>query len=181
MGVPYIRQMIADLPNAEIFSATGDGLTNLFILPNTPIQTGTEVVSLNGTVFPQSSNWTVNESTGLLMFTSAPANTVAISVFFSWTFFTDTNLQAYLDAEGDDYRAAAQALDTWATNAAMVQRKIKLLDLETDGPAVAESLRDHAKTLRQQSASLASVDWAEMVVDDFGYRQRIWDEYLRGA
>jgi hypothetical protein len=43
---------------------------------------------------------------------------------------------------------AADVIDSIADNQALIQKKIKLLDLTTDGPALAESLRRHAKTLR---------------------------------
>jgi hypothetical protein len=48
-------------------------------------------------------------------------------------------------------RAAAQALDVWAANEAMVSKKITTQDLQTDGPAVAASLRQSATELRRQA------------------------------
>lgn len=48
-------------------------------------------------------------------------------------------------------RAAADAIDALANNEALVLKKIKTEDLETDGPALANSLRAGAKALRQQA------------------------------
>jgi hypothetical protein len=48
-------------------------------------------------------------------------------------------------------RAAAQALDTIAGNEALVSKKITTQDLQTDGPAVAASLRASATELRRQA------------------------------
>lgn len=45
-------------------------------------------------------------------------------------------------------RAAADALDTIASSEALVSKKIRSQDLNTDGPAVAAALRAHAAQLR---------------------------------
>lgn len=47
-------------------------------------------------------------------------------------------------------RAAALALDTIAASEALVSKKIRTLDLSTDGPAVARELRELAKRLREE-------------------------------
>lgn len=63
---------------------------------------------------------------------------------------TDGQLDQLLLLEGAVKLAAAQALDIIASSEALVQKKIRTLDLQTDGPAVAASLRAHATTLREQ-------------------------------
>ena len=177
MSVLYVRQMIADSSVTEIFTATGDGISNLFLLPNTPIQAGSEVISIAGAII--GSGFTVNESTGVLSFTAPPANGAPIAVAYAWQFFSDSDLQSFINSEGDDYMAAAQALDTMASNMVLVMRKIKDLDIDTDGPAVAKALHDHADKLRKQAANNAGVDWAEMVVDNFNWQERMRDNYYR--
>lgn len=73
--------------------------------------------------------------------------------------FHDTEIQAFLTLEGDSIRlAAAQALDTLASNEAMVAKKIRTQDLTTDGPAVAKELRERAAALRQQVDDGAEAD-----------------------
>jgi len=47
-------------------------------------------------------------------------------------------------------RAAALALESIATSEVLVSKKIRTLDLQTDGPAVAAELRAQAKQLRDQ-------------------------------
>lgn len=64
--------------------------------------------------------------------------------------FGDAELRQFLTLEGAVKLAAATALDTLASNEAMVSKKLKTLDLQTDGPAVASSLRAHAALLREQ-------------------------------
>lgn len=48
-------------------------------------------------------------------------------------------------------RAAADAIDALANNEALVLKKIKTEDLQTDGPATANALRAGARALRQQA------------------------------
>lgn len=48
-------------------------------------------------------------------------------------------------------RAAADIIDALANNEALVLKKIKTEDLETDGPATANALRAGAKALRAQA------------------------------
>lgn len=63
--------------------------------------------------------------------------------------FTDEEVTALLLRVDNVTLAAADALDIIASNEAYVQKAIKLLDLTTNGPAVAVALREHATRLRQ--------------------------------
>ncbi len=66
--------------------------------------------------------------------------------------FADDEITAFLDLEDGDVRyAAAQALDTIATNEALVLKVVKTMDLQTDGAKVAEALMVRAKALRDQA------------------------------
>lgn len=66
--------------------------------------------------------------------------------------FADEEVQAFLDLEGDVRLAAALALETQASNEALVFKKIRTDRLmQTDGPAVAESLMARAALLRSQA------------------------------
>lgn len=74
--------------------------------------------------------------------------------------FSDEQISAFLTVEGSSVRrAAAAVLETIASNEAMVSKKIRTLDLQTDGPAVAAELRARAKTLRDQDAADADDPW----------------------
>jgi len=98
--------------------------------------------------------------------------------------FTDEELDALLSMEGGTVRlAAAQALDTMASAEAMILKKIRILDLTTDGPAVAAELRARANELRDQvySGSDNLPVTAELVVDGWTLRQRIRNEEARGG
>lgn len=99
--------------------------------------------------------------------------------------FNDDEIAAFLALEDDSVkRAAATALDQIASSEALIQKRIKLLDLQTDGPAVAKALREHAATLREQADSeeiTGTFDYAEMVVNPFSARDRLWNQRLRSG
>lgn len=66
--------------------------------------------------------------------------------------FTDAEIQAFLTLEGDSIkRAAAQAIDTNATNEALASKVFRTQDLSTDGAKVADAMRKHAASLREQA------------------------------
>lgn len=66
--------------------------------------------------------------------------------------FNEDEVQAFLNLEPSHlYRAAALALRTLASNEALVQKRIKYLELETDGPATAKALLEAAKGLEERA------------------------------
>jgi len=76
--------------------------------------------------------------------------------------FSDDEVQAFLDLEGDVRLAAAQALETIASNEALVFKKIRALRvLESDGPAVAAELRARAAALREQANNVGEFEIAD--------------------
>ena len=96
--------------------------------------------------------------------------------------FEDDEIDAYLTLNSSNvYKAAAFALITIAANEALVSKRIKILDLTTDGPAVAEALRKLAKEyLEEAEEDEDTFDWAEQVFDSFTYTEKINKEALRG-
>lgn len=99
--------------------------------------------------------------------------------------FEDDEIDAFLTIEGGGIkRAAALGLETIASDTAMVQGVIRLLDLTTDGAKTADFLLKKAQELRRQAADeevTGAFDIAEMVVDDFTYRERVYKESLRSG
>lgn len=77
--------------------------------------------------------------------------------------FTDDQIGVFLDLEVGVKRAAAAALDTIASSEVLVSKKIRTMDRETDGPAVADALRKHATALRLQA------DAEDELTDSFFY------------
>ncbi len=98
--------------------------------------------------------------------------------------FQDNEIDFFLsntavDGTNDVNLAGAKALETIAASEALVQKKIKLLDLTTDGPAVAKSLREAAALLREQSENEGDIDVIEQNLNVFNARQIIWNDALR--
>lgn len=97
--------------------------------------------------------------------------------------FDDDEISAFLALEGDVRSAAALALETIAADQTLVLKVMRLLDVQTDGRAVAEALLKRAALLRAQAeaaASGGSFDWAEQIPNDFAAREHIYNTALRG-
>lgn len=66
--------------------------------------------------------------------------------------FNDEEINAFLVLEGGVVkRAAAQAIDTNATNEALASKVFRTQDLSTDGAKIADAMRKHADGLRAQA------------------------------
>ena len=100
--------------------------------------------------------------------------------------FNDPAISAFLSMalDGNVKRAAAQALLVMATNEVLVQKRIKMLDLSTDGPAEANALRLLATQLRSEADAEeidGAFDWAEQVNTPAQYQEFIFKDGLRGT
>lgn len=91
--------------------------------------------------------------------------------------FSDEEITAFLALESSSVRrATALALETIASNEALTLKVVRLLDVQTDGAKLADSLLKRAATLRQQAmeddALSGFTQWeiAEWAVDDFTLR-----------
>ena len=100
--------------------------------------------------------------------------------------FEDDELTAFYAIEGSSLkRATALALETIASNEAMVLKVIKVLDMQTDGAKVSDALLKRAAMLRKQAeddelAAGGAFDIAELVYDPFTRRERQYNQILRG-
>lgn len=95
--------------------------------------------------------------------------------------FEDEEITVALGFENDPRLAAAYCLEIKAAQYVRVQGQIKLLDVETNGPALAKGMQLLAKSLRDRVDETAGFDIAEMVTNSFSERQRIYKQFLRGA
>jgi hypothetical protein len=99
--------------------------------------------------------------------------------------FDDDEIDAFLtltqrNSANVVFLAAAMALRAIAASEVLVQKRIRLLDLSTDGPAEARALRDLAGDYEAREEAMADFDIAELGYDPFSRRERIWNEALRG-
>lgn len=66
--------------------------------------------------------------------------------------FQDEEIAAFLTLEGGSVkRAAAQAIDTNASNEVLASKVLRTQDVQTDGAKVADAMRAHADRLRAQA------------------------------
>jgi len=80
--------------------------------------------------------------------------------------FTNEEIQAFLDLEDGHVKlAAAQAIDTNATNEALASKVLKTPTVTTDGAKLADALRKHASNLRDQHYQALDDDFAFEIVD----------------
>ena len=98
--------------------------------------------------------------------------------------YNDEAIEAFISLALDSNvkRAAAQALLSIAVNEVLVQKRIKLLDIQTDGPAEAIQLRLAAKELMKQADDeelTGAFDYAEMVNTGWQYEELLYKDALR--
>lgn len=136
--------------------------------------------------------FTVDEDNGVLAFATAPtAGSYVIE--YKHVNLLDASIQTFIDLETnvpdlegetvDLKLPAADCLDAIASSQALIQKCIKILDLQTNGAALAKALRDHADSLRQQVYSPefveSSFDTAEQINDQIGFREKVIKDWLR--
>lgn len=100
-------------------------------------------------------------------------------------YFQNEEIDAFISIEGSTRLAAALALETIASNEALIQKVFKTLDVETDGAKLSDALIKRAEMLRKQDqmdfAGQADFAIAEQVNNDFQYRERIWKQMKRNV
>jgi len=82
--------------------------------------------------------------------------------------FQDDEINAFLTLEGDVVKlAAAQAIETNASNEALASKVLRTPTVSTDGAKLADALRKHAQSLREQHAAVVDDDGFVFDVIDF--------------
>jgi hypothetical protein len=104
--------------------------------------------------------------------------------------FQDEEIADFLALEASVVkRAAALALESIASDQALVLKVLKLDKNQTDGAKLSDALLKRAALLRKQAAEEAAgeidgdglFDIAEQVVDVFGEREYLYNEALRNG
>lgn len=102
--------------------------------------------------------------------------------------FQDEELTMFLTLESGLKRAAALALETIAADEALVQKVMTTqTGVQTNGAATAKALLERAARLRTQADEADEADEgglfdiAEMPVDAFAERERLYKQWQRGA
>lgn len=182
--ISQIRSIIQDKPVYRTETVVFDGTGNTYQTSYFPILSSSVII----TPAPD----TIDEQSGVLTWNTAPS-AGSVELAYSFVMLLDADIQDFIDIESlqadvstsdlDVRLAAADALDAIASSQALIQKKIKILDLETDGPALAKALRDHAVTLRKQVFDQDFVeggfDIAELVYDDPSWLEKVIKDRMR--
>lgn len=181
MTIATVRLLIPDNAQYDRSVASGDGATVEFQVPQHPVVIGSEHVYVGGAPVAYS----IDDDLGLVTFAVAPGVGVSIIVTYRYIVLTDAALTAFLALEDNrDKRGAALALETIASDQAMVLKVMRLLDLTTDGAKVSDALLKRAQALRDQDAVedvAGAFGYAEGVFNSFSERERLWKEAERGS
>lgn len=101
--------------------------------------------------------------------------------------FQDAEIDAYLSMNDSNVRrAAAEALETIASDEVMTLKVMSTLDLTTNGASVSSALLERAKVLRARAEEDdageegGGFDYAEMDVNAFTHRERVYKQGQRG-
>ena len=180
-----IRSLIHDLAIVVEEELILDGVQKAARLKYTPVIGSS--VTFTPAVTPSP---TVTEQSGLLTFATAPASNTHI-VRYNTILLLDATIQDIIDLHTEDGSisadgtklAAANCLDAIASNQALILKQIALLDFKSDGPALAKTLREHAKALREQVGNQdfdeRTFEIVEQINDTFGYREKILKDFIR--
>lgn len=181
-NISKIRSLVQDQPILVQETVTVDGSQTSARCTYFPV-VGSSVI-VTGAVAPSS----VDEQSGLLTWASAPAAADYL-LQYSFVQLLDSTIQDFLDLQTSDdanaviLLAAAFALEALATSQVLIQKRIQLLDLKTDGPAQADALRKQAENLRKLVYSEdyveSSFDFAEQVYDTSGFIEKVIKDALR--
>jgi hypothetical protein len=183
--VAQVRTIIADPHQFGKSEAEGDGVVLSYQLDNAPVFESTINAFVDGVLQTLTTDYTVDEATGLIHFVAPPADGAVIVVTYEFALLHDDDIQFFLDLNDDNVRrAAADALDTIASSEVLIQKRITLLDLKTEGDGVAKSLREHAKRLRDADNEASAendtlFDYAEMALPPFNRRRLWWKQHGR--
>jgi hypothetical protein len=182
--IETIRTMIGDQHIYDRAESAADGASSEFQLPHFPIQADTQTVKVDGSTKTETTDYTIDDEIGLVRMNAIPSTGVPVVITYKHSLLSDDQIQSMLDLNDDNIRlAAADCLDSIATSQALIQKRIKLLDLTTDGPALADSLRKQAKSLREQVLSPEfqepSFEIIEQINDTAGYSEKIIKDLMR--
>jgi hypothetical protein len=182
--ITTIRTLIADPIRYDRSTATGDGATREFMVPNSPVVANSQTVVIDTVVKTEGGDYVFDDDLGLTTFTAAPGANTAIVITYRFSILSETQIQALLDLEGGVvYLGAAACLESIAASEVLIQKRIKQLDFETDGPAEAKELRALAKTYRERADAAAGdgagFDTAEFAETFWQQREKLYKERLR--
>ncbi len=182
--ITQIRSMIQDQPLYQSEQVMMVGGQLVFQTKFFPIVAETVIITPPSGSAP---GFTVtDDQNGVIQLDSPGAIDGTYTVTYSAVMLLDSTIQDWIDVETDsdgniaDARfIAADCLESMATQMVIIQKKIKILDLQTDGPAMAKEMRGLAAVWRDQVLNEPIFDYVEIVYDRPSWTEKIYKDMLR--
>ena len=96
--ISRLRLEITDQPSQFVYKANGDGTSTTFTLGYKPIDPLTLQVTVNGNIYTNPQNYTLEEEIGVLHLKEAPAPGTPIVVMGNaYRYFTDSDLMSFIN------------------------------------------------------------------------------------
>jgi len=160
-----LRQRIDDLPKYRYDEKVADGTATKFQVSKYPIEPATGSITVGGSVFG-TAGYTLNGTSGVVDFTTAPANGISIIAEYNCAQLNGTHLQDILDRNGGVLDlAAAEALEVRAAGAASYfsfisgDVKIDKTKISDNYMKLAEQLRKNYYDTDRQATIDTQVEW----------------------
>jgi hypothetical protein len=166
-----LRLKILDRPQVVLDErvGTGDGSNTVFQLRHVPVMADSQTVRVGGTAKTEGVDYTLDDSSGKLVFLQAPDEGDEITASYDFAAFTDSELQAFLDSAGGNVAlAAGEALTTLIADRSRLVTWSKG-DARMDFDRLRRDLADVARRFISQGASEVGgarsddVEWEEVV------------------
>jgi len=181
--IDQIRSLIQDQPlyHSDVIVAVAGQLT--FQTVYFPVVDGTVIITPPSGSAP-SFTLTDPQNGRITLGSGAAAGNYTFQ--YDQVILLDSTIQNIIDVNTDtdgnvaDAKViAADCLDAMAVNMILILKKIKILDLQTDGPAMAKEMRAAAKAMRDLVLEENVFDMVEMVYDRPSWCEKIWKDWER--
>jgi len=181
--ITQIRSLIQDQPLFQTSNITAVAGQLTFQTTYFPVVAGSVIITPPSGSAP---SFTLTDpQNGRILFGSGAS--AGIYVFrYDQVILLDSTIQDIIDANtdvdgniGDTKLIAADCLDAMAVNMILILKKIKILDLQTDGPAMAKEMRAAAKAMRDLVLDESVFDMAELVYDTPSWCEKVFKDWER--
>ena len=153
----YIRLRLS-IPHRLVlaeFLGQGDGITKKFQTQLSPIIAETETVRVDGTEKTQDTDYSIDNALGLITFKTAPDTDAAVDADYSWSVFSDVQINGLLARYSNNIIATLREL----VRALLADSDLFIkyvIGMETvDRSAARAALEALLKDLKEQAASAA--------------------------
>lgn len=177
----YIR-LILSVPHRVVLTetlGTGDGTTKKFKIQLWPIIDGSETVRVDGTAKTVVTHYTIDNNTGLVTFVTAPPDTEVVDADYTWSVFSDIQIEGLLTKYHDAVTAVLKVLiRALLANTDLFIKYTTGME-SVDRSAALKALQSLLEDLGKQPASAAAqaVIWKEADVLETE-RDVPWEDFL---